>query len=68
MKFLTNTFDPNHVDAKRYFTYRSNKDRDEQWQVYLHWLSDKIIGLPQATDLYTVEQLINMNIVGVYRR
>jgi hypothetical protein len=27
---------------------------------------DYIEGLPKATDTYTVEQLINQNIIGVY--
>lgn len=69
MKFLGNVFDPRHVDAKQYLVYRFDEDREEQWRQHLRYLSDKIIALPQSTDtdLYTVEQLINMNFVGVYK-
>jgi hypothetical protein len=68
MKFLTNVFDPKHPDAKRYLSYRLNEDREAQWQYHLKWLNDKVIGLPEASDAYTVEQLVNMGYVGVYKR
>ena len=31
-----------------------------------YWLQDKVIGKPVPTDYYTVEQLVGMNMVGVY--
>lgn len=32
----------------------------------MKWLADKIIGEPKATDTYTVQELKDMGMVGVY--
>lgn len=66
MKFLTNTYDPNREDAKQMLSILDGESRDAAWQRYQRYLSDKIIGLPQATESYTQRELVRMNLVGVY--
>lgn len=67
MEFLSNTFDPNHENAKMYLVVRFDQTREEAWRSHLRWLDGKIIGDPQPSDRYTTEQLKAMNIVGVYK-
>lgn len=66
MKFLSNTFDPNHKYAQIYVIREGDQTREQAWDRYMHWLSGKIIGMPQETDKYTVDELIRLNMVGVY--
>lgn len=66
--FLSNTYNPNAEDAFTYVRRRPHETPTEAWQHKLEWLSDKIIGEPQATEHYTVEQLKAMNMVGVYSK
>jgi len=72
MQFLTNTYDPGMPDAPeclvlRYEDMLGSDGRERAWQQHTRWLSDKIIGEPQATEAYTVAQLQAMHMVGVYR-
>lgn len=60
-KWLSNTYDPSRIDAGSYDFQRNDTN-------YSNWLRDKLIGPPQATDKYTVEQLQRMNMVGVYTK
>jgi len=66
MKFLTNTFNPNNKDARLYTVREENQTLDEAWKSYQRFLQGKIIGLPQATSYHTVEELVSMNMVGLY--
>jgi len=66
MKRLTNLLDPTRPDAELYIRTMINKTRLEAWNRQQEWLKDKIIGEPQATSMYTVEQLKLMGMVGVY--
>lgn len=66
MKHLYNTFDPSHKDAKIMFTHFGDITLELEWDCYLQYLSDKIIGLPVATEFYTVEELVKQSIVGIY--
>ena len=52
LKWITNTYVPNDG--------REDPERHRQW------LKDKIIGEPKASEKYTVEQLKEMGLVGVY--
>ena len=56
LKWITNVYDleirPEYVNA-----YNKN---------HKSWLKDKIIGEPKASEKYTVEQLKEMGLVGVY--
>jgi len=66
MKFLSNTYDPKRKDAKMHVV-RSFHGTDEQaWKHHQEWLQGKVIGRPKATDAYSVEQLEEMGMVGVY--
>ena len=67
MKWLTNLFDPNHPDAKRGVTRRFDETPEEAWNNQVLWLSDKIIGEPKATKHHSVDELKEMNLVGVYK-
>ena len=55
MRWITNILDP-----KKY------KDSPQAIRNLNEWLSDKIIGEPQATTTYTVEELKKFDMVGVY--
>ena len=68
MKFLTNTHDPKDKYAKMYVAHSLYETPAEAWAHHVEWLKDKIIGEPQATETYTVEQLKEMGMVGVYRK
>jgi len=74
LKFLSNTFDPNHKDAKCYKTYTHHamsggpRARDEEWDRHMEWINANVIGDPQATEKYSVEELKKMNLVGIYAK
>lgn len=66
MKFLSNTHDPKDKNARMYVARRFNETPEEAWRWHRKWLKGKVIGDPQATEAYTVEQLKEMGMVGVY--
>lgn len=65
MKFLSNTHDPH---ARMYVARMFDQTQEEAWRNHLEWLKDKVIGEPQATADYTVEELKAMGLVGVYSK
>lgn len=71
-RWITNTHDPKDVEgAKRSLKlsledFHTPNGRELAWQRQLKWLEDKAIGDPQATPSYTVEELKEMGMVGVY--
>ena len=68
MEFLTNTHDPKDKYAKMYVARSIHETQEQAWAHHVEWLKDKVIGEPQATEAYTVEQLKQMGLVGVYRK
>ena len=74
MKHLSNIYDPRREDAKRMLCYSHNamlngqSAIDMEWQHHLDWVNQNLIGEPQATEFYTVEQLKNMGMVGIYSK
>ena len=66
MKFLSNIHDPKDENAKIFVFCDSNETSEEAWQHHLRWLEGKIIGDPKKTEWYTVQQLKDMKMVGVY--
>ena len=66
MRFLSNTHDPKDKNAPMYVDCSFHETREEAWAHHLEWLKDKTIGDPEATETYTVEQLKEMGLVGVY--
>ncbi len=61
MKWLTN-----HHPDERYIAVGLNETSDHAIQRQRQWLKGKVIGEPQATASYTVEQLKAQGYVGVY--
>lgn len=37
-----------------------------EWQYHLDWINENVIGPPKGTDHYTVEQLEEMGMIGIY--
>lgn len=66
LKWVSNTYDPKAKDAKMFVFRMPDETQEHAWRTYLQWLNGKVIGEPQATDHYTVEQLKAMGLVGVY--
>jgi len=66
MEFLTNIYNPTMPDAKEKTLCLSDETQQEAWEHQKQWLSDKVRGLPQETDVYTVLELVRMSMVGVY--
>jgi len=67
MNWLTNLYDPKRDDARACLILFIDETEQDAWERQKAWLSDKIIGRPKATDMYTVEQLEAMGLVGVYK-
>lgn len=70
-RWLSNTYNPLLPNARDMAHYSLNAvgdpaKRDEEWRVYLAWISRNIIGPPKATKDGTAEQLAGMGMVGVY--
>lgn len=73
MKFLSNTYNPHLPMARRYFntSYEGHIDLqigDFEWQEHLKWINENIIGEPMPSDTYTVEQLKEMGMIGIYKK
>lgn len=66
MRFLCNDSDPKDPNARNLVFTRVDQTQDEAYQQHLRWLADKIIGEPHATEFYTVQQLKDMGLVGIY--
>ena len=66
LKWLSNIYDPKMPDAKMLVARSFEQTQEEAWRWHMYWLRDKVIGKPVPTDYYTVEQLVGMNMVGVY--
>ncbi len=66
MKFLTNTGNPKSKETEMQFLPHAGETRAEGWARHLRRLSTRIIGDPQATVVYTVDELKAMDMVGVY--
>lgn len=72
MIFLTNTHDPADVEAAKrslvlsFEEWQDPDGRERCWQNHLKWLEGKIVGDPQPSEKYTVEQMKEMGLVGVY--
>lgn len=70
MRFLYNAYNPNHPR----FKYRENWPRpesefyDRRWAIYIEEMKKAAVGLPKASSDYTVEQMLEMGIVGVYEK
>jgi len=66
MRFLANIYDPQRPDAKRWLDLITGQTYEEVWAKREDWLRNKLIGRPQATAAYSIEELEAQGIVGVY--
>ena len=66
LRFLSNTHDPKDKFAPTFVARRFDETQEEAWHWHLEWLKGKVIGDPKATEAYTVAQLKEMGMVGVY--
>lgn len=66
VRWLSNTYDPEADDAFSSVERIIGQTQTDAWESKRDWLKNKIIGNPKATDTYTVEQLQQMKMVGVY--
>jgi len=65
-RFLSNTHDPSDPQASWYVAIRIHESPAEAWQHHLYWLNGKVIGDPKPTKFYSVQELKNQKLVGVY--
>ena len=68
MRWISNTFDPNHPSAYAYGAgvQLPNETPAQSYANWKAWLRGKHLGRPQGTERYTVEELEAMGYVGVY--
>lgn len=64
--FLSNTHDPKDPNASMYVARSSHETQEQAVRNHNEWLKGKIISHPRATRYYTVQQLKEMKLVGVY--
>ena len=41
---------------------------DYEWKNYLDWINRNVTGEPEGTDHYSVQQLKDMGMIGVYAK
>ena len=68
LKWVSNTINPANPDADSYVAARFDQSQADAIREYKCWLNGKVIGLPHATERFTVEELLKMDVVGVYLR
>ena len=71
MRHLTNYPNPDSADFDRRIDYPSDiafEGRAEFAKHQREWALSKTIGMPKATDSYTVADLVKMNYVGLYEK
>ena len=73
MKFLSNTYNPTLPNARMYFTtsyqdFLEPELAEQEWKQHLNWINSNVIGEPQGSDKYTVEELKQMGYIGVYSK
>lgn len=75
MRHLSNIPDPRIPRTKEYFTCYTYYEWcngpsaiEAAWERHLEWVNSNVIGRPKATEKYTVEELENMGMIGIYAR
>lgn len=68
MKWLSNIYNPNLPDARFHLGRSLHQTIEDVWKWHKYWLQDKIIGEPEASEYYTVQEMKDMNLVGVYAK
>ena len=73
-RHLSNIFDHRLPYAKNALCYshtarmQGKSAMDREWQRHLDWINKNVIGRPKATKKYTVEELEEMGMVGIYKK
>ena len=68
MKWLTNSGDYRKKSTMWQITRHIHETPDEAWRHWNEWVSNKIIGRPKATKWYTVEELEDKGVIGIYSK
>jgi hypothetical protein len=68
MRWLTNIYDPSRPDAHRHLFVDRDETPEDAMKYRRQWLADKAIGDPQPTRAYSVAELKEMDMVGVYAK
>ena len=72
-RFLSNTHDYRRPDAERmhiYSHYAMSNGLDackREWEQHLAWINENVIGPPESSDFYTVEELEQQGMIGIYK-
>lgn len=73
-RHLSNIFDHRKHNSRMMFSHSYNAficgegAMDKEWQHYVEWIDRNVIGPPKATESYTVAQLEEMGMIGIYAR
>lgn len=73
-RHLSNIFDHRSPNARMcftgsYYAWQAGKiAMDAEWEHHLKWINDNIIDRPKVTEKYTVEQLEEMGMIGIYAK
>lgn len=67
LRFCGNTYDPRKPDSERHIRYDWNEHPDVSLERHRLHIRSKLIGKPQGSDVYTVEELEQQSYVGLYR-
>lgn len=71
-RHLSNIFDHRRPNAEMYMCHDYNDwcngpaAMEAAWNRHLDWINNNVVDPPKATDVYTVEQLENMSMIGIY--
>lgn len=68
LRWLSNLYDPDRFDAIENISLYPNQSQAAAWRAQQNWLKDKVIGVPKATEAYTVKELQAFHMVGIYLR
>jgi hypothetical protein len=73
MKHVTNTPDPNAPNAKESIIYsfqamQNQAIKDKEWDDYLDFVNQHVIGEPLGNHKVSVEYLKQMGYVGLYKK
>lgn len=72
MKHISNIYDPYKPDAKEYHLFTNRAHRlgqdaiDREWESYLTWVRQYVIGRPKETEWCSVRYLENIGMIGLY--
>jgi len=66
LRYCGNTKDPRFPNYKQTIALAYGQTLEEAIIQHDAWLADKVIGKPQATETYTIAEMLDGGYVGVY--